>query len=256
MSDFVYPLDLTGKALSNLIQNEAHTVSSINDKTYFIFIPEFAPFHLDNFTLKLLDELGVTSVLFEGIDYELCVPYVSASDSIGKYIYGGVKLLKDIGSGTLLVNYQTLGDKWMGSPSYVLERIAEKLYNPRTVIWDNITNVQEIFPVVDHTVTLNPDIASTEDILQKLTEIADAIIAGPSTTNRVIKHILDIGSNPHKVTKEQLGITLASDVEVSEKQQIDKYVTLRQIIVHIVTPLANQIQELQGEIAAIKQQIQ
>lgn len=256
MPNYTYPLDLTGKASTNFIANEAHTASSITDKTYHIVIPEFAPFHLDNFTMKLTDALGATTVLFEGIDYEFCVPYVTASDSIGKYIYGGIKLLKNIGDSTLLVSYQTLGDKWMGSASYVLERIAEKLFNPRTVIWDNITNVQETFPATDHTVDLNSDIASTGDILTKLQQIADAILAGPSATNQVIKHILDESSNPHKVNKEQIGIQMASDIEVANAEQADKHITLRQLIVHVIVPLQNEIQNLTNEINALKQQIQ
>ena len=49
MSDPVLPFDPTGLASTNYVEDEVHTLTEINDATYRLIVPTFAPFYLDNF---------------------------------------------------------------------------------------------------------------------------------------------------------------------------------------------------------------
>jgi len=62
----------------------------------------------------------------------------------------------------------------------------------------------------------------------------------------VIAHLVDQSSNPHRVTKDQVGLgsvlnlPVAQDEEVRDKLAVDKYVTLRQLVENpIVDPQGN-----------------
>lgn len=150
MPNPTYPLDVTGVAASNLISNEQHTVTEVNAVTYNLIVPKFAPFHLENFKLRHVAADGTVSILDEGIHFTFALPYIAATRSIGKMIYGAISINAVMAAGTYYVDYQTIGDKWCADSDYVLTILAEQVYNAKTTVWDNLTNVQEIFPVINH----------------------------------------------------------------------------------------------------------
>jgi hypothetical protein len=228
----IYPFDPTGLASTNRVVGEAHTLTEINASAYRIIIPAFAPFYLDNFTLSYTDTVGVVHPLAEGVDYHLTLPYVGASRSIGKMVYGAISITTLEMNGQYNVSYQTIGGEWTCNVPVVFTNIVNGVYNPRTTTWDVVTNIQELFPPITHPVDFSM-LKGQEELISKLGEIEAAILAGPSVS--LTNHVANF-TNPHGVTKNQVGLgnvanlPMATDAEVAARAPVDKYVTLKQIL--------------------------
>jgi len=186
MPNATYPLDVTGLNPSNLITNELHTLTEVNANTYRLLIPDFAPFYLDNFTLTHTDVQGNVSTLNEGADYIFVLPYLAGSRSIAKMLYGAISISNSVIDGTLTMNYQTLGGSWIADKNFVLQQLAEYVYNPVITTWDQVTNIQELFPPINHDQSLDYVTGQTE-LIAAINEIRDAIIAGPQLTPSLLQ---------------------------------------------------------------------
>lgn len=173
-----YVFDPTGLAAANKIVGEVHTLTEINANPYKLFIPEFAPFYLDNFKLYHVDNLGTQTLLTEGVDFHLTLPYIAATRSIGKMLYGGVSISNLQLQGTYKITYQTIGGEWVSDVSNVLANIVNNNYNPRIVAWDIITNVQAIFPPINHEVHMD-QLKGHEDLINGLSDLASTIANKP-----------------------------------------------------------------------------
>lgn len=230
---YVYPVDYTGQKTTNLVKGEQHAVTEANYRDYYFIVPTFAPFFTSNFKLIHQAEDGTTRELDEGVDYMFTLQYLGASRSIGIPVYGGISLSNLITAGTVSLEYQTIGGMWCADAAYVLERLAEKNYNPRTTAWDNLTNVQETFPPVNHNLDFDYVMGQGELIAQ-LALMTSAIASGTGTLP-FIKHLMNF-DNPHKVTKAQVELSdvenypMATDAEVLAENPVKKYVTLDQVI--------------------------
>lgn len=234
MTTPVYPLDLTGLAASNLVENELHTLTEINDDTYRILIPTFAPFYLHNLLVEHVDVMGVASPMEEGADYYCSLPYMAATRSTGKPVYGGLCITNRLVEGTIRLRYQTVGGEWCADVDYVYERLLESVYNRRTTWWDRLTNVQEIFPPTEHPHPVT-DIEGHGALLLRLQAIEEAILARPNDIPAMMAaHILDYDLHHQTATSVGLGkvanLEMATDEEVMTLQPLEKYVTLRQAL--------------------------
>ena len=234
MSGVTYPFDTTGLAPTNLVVDEIHTLTEINDVTYRIIIPVFSPFSLDNFVIKHTNTIGETVNLIPDVDYHFCLPYVGASRSIGKMLYGGVTINTELINGVLKFTYQTIGGEWCADASYVRERIAEKIYNPRTTVWDIVTNKQDLFPPINHPQDIDT-IFGHQALIDSINNVANTIVNSPNPSVGIVQHLID-ENNPHNVTKLQVGLglvenlPLASEQDIADKNPVDKYITLKQAL--------------------------
>lgn len=236
MPNVSYPLDTTGISPDNLVQNELHTVTEVNDVTYNLLVPVFAPFYLDNQELVHVAQDGTERTLIPDVDYYASLPYLAASNSIGKMLYGAWSINTRFAEGTIKVQYQTLGDKWTADANYVLEVLTAKAYNPRTVVWDVLTNVQDLFPPINHDQNLQY-VYDSGDFVEKLNRIAGAILQGGSGGSGLgyVNHF-DNKDNPHETNKEQVGLsnvdnyaTLTEAEVLGGTTDIDKHVLLSQL---------------------------
>lgn len=229
-----YPLDRTGLSTANKVPDEVHVLTEVNDATYRILIPDFAPFYLDNFSLVHVDTLGVHTTLDRDLDYIPTIPYLSASTAIGKMLYGGVSISNKLVNGSILVSYQTLGGDDNANVNFVREQLYEITINPRTTSWEIIANKPDIFPPYPHDHTFD-DVAGSDDLVKAVNDISNAIAAGPNPSNSYVSHLVN-EDNPHNTTKAQLdldkvaNIATATDAEVAAHQRLEKHVTLKQII--------------------------
>lgn len=228
-----YPLDPTGLSPGNLITDEVHVLTEVNSDQYRILIPVFAPFHLDNFSLKHVTSTGDVVVLQPDVDYYFCLPYIGASRSIGKMIYGAVSINTQLIEGVLQVSYQTLGGEWVGDPNFVRERLAELIYNPRVTVWDVVTNKPNQFPPINHQQDFNT-VYGQQELIAAVNGVAAQIAAGPNPTVPVVRHLTDT-ENPHETTAAQVGLgdvvnlPMASDQECDDLADVQKYITLSQL---------------------------
>lgn len=233
MSDPVLPFDPTGLASTNFVEDEVHTLTEINDSTYRLIVPTFAPFYLDNFNFVHRDSSGVITPLIEDVDYSFCLPYIGATRSIGKILYGGLSINRTFLNGTIEISYQSLGGDWCANAQYVLDRIAEKVYNPRTTVWDVVTNKTNQFPPINHDQNLDY-VFGHQTLVDSINTVADKIVESQQQPH-FVSHLLD-SSNPHQTTKSQVGLDkvenlpVATQQEVDDKTSVHKYVTLGQVL--------------------------
>ena len=191
MSDVVYPLDTTGLAASNLILNEPHTLTAINSSTYRLLIPTFAPFYVDNFALSHVSDVGVVTPLVEGEHFNFAMPYIAATRSIGKSLYGGVSIIDSLLDGYIRIDsYQTIGGDWVADTQYVATRLAEMIYNPRTTVWDIVTNKTDLFPPINHDEQLDY-VMGHGDLIAALNKIVEAIVNGSSVTANELRLLFE-----------------------------------------------------------------
>ena len=190
MPTVTYPLDMSGNNPANLIEGELHTVSESHFKDYFFIVPEFAPFYVDNFSLSISINGNITP-LQEDVDYSFALQYVTGTRISGKAMYGAITLHNLNLNGILLMNYQTIGGDQIADRLLVLTTLADKAYNPRTTIWDILTNVPNSLPPSPHYQDYDQFLGQ-EELVTKLGEIRDAIITNSSLTQQEIQSFFQL----------------------------------------------------------------
>lgn len=234
MPEVSYPLDTTGLAPANLIVDEVHTLTELNDETYRLIIPEFAPFYLDNFVLKHVDAQNNETLLTPDVDFILVLPYIAATRSIGKMLYGGISISNNFVNGLIKLQYQTIGGSWTADANQVLVTLANIVYNPRLTSWDQVTNIQQLFPSINHDDSMDY-VYGHESLVDALNSLAETVALAPSQTPTYVTHMTR-SDNPHGVTKAQVGLgqvanlPLATADDISGKANVEKYVTLAQVL--------------------------
>lgn len=223
-----YPLDLTGLSIGNLIPNEVYTLTEVNAAPYRIIIPSSAPFYVDNFALVHYDSVGVQTLLVQDVDYYLCLPYIGATRSIGKMIYGGIAINNDLLSGTVKVTYQTLGGDWVANADFVRERLIELIYNPKITIWDIVTDKPNQFPPTNHQQALDT-VYGQQMLIDAINSLASQIGSG-SGSGLISKELIGLGN--------VVNLPLATQQEIDDLVLVDKYITLKQVIPLIKTLIA------------------
>jgi hypothetical protein len=217
MPAITYPLDLTGIALGNKINNETHTLTEINATEYQLIVPTFAPFFVSNLSLSHISDTGVVTPMVEGVDYNLCMPFLGAIRSLGMALYGGIAMIGFTTGSVRINSYQTIGGSWLADINYVYQQLALNAYNPKIISWDQVTNVQAVFPPGPHSLNMD-DTKGYDDLVQSVNNFAAAMLAKPTPT----KQLMGLGNVPNWQA--------ASDAEVAAHLPLDKYVSLRQVL--------------------------
>lgn len=232
MSTITYPLDMSGNNPENLVKNEIHTVSEAHFRDYYFLVPNFAPFFVDNFSLVLSNN-GNDIPLAEDVDYSFALQYVTGTRVTGKVMYGGVTLHNLNLNGILKVTYQTLGGDQTADRLVILSTLADKAYNPRTTIWDILTNVPRAFPPSPHYQDYD-QFFGQEELVQMLGQIRDAIVANSSLTSQEIRNflnLLNISSSYVKTTGDTMSgpLTLHNNpidpFHAATKQYVDNRIS-------------------------------
>lgn len=176
----IYPFDPTGALSSNLITTEEHTVEEINYRDFYMLVPKLAPFFLNNLVLKYSDNVNPTRTLIQGQDYSPVLPYLGATTSIGKPVYGGIYMLGTINTGTVSIQYQTLGGVWAASSKSILKTMMQEMYNPRTAVYDDIVNLPTCFPPMNHTENID-NIYGMDKLVNYINNLSTIAASKPQT---------------------------------------------------------------------------
>lgn len=234
MATISYPLDITGLASSNLIQDELQTITEVNSNTYRILIPKFAPFYLNNLVLKYVDIHSVETTLEEHKDYFVCLPFIGGARALGKLIYGAISINNKYIAGTLKVTYQALGGPWAVNKDAIISSLIESQSNPKTIAWDLILDKPNLFSPSNHQHHIK-DIYGHRALIDAINGLK-TVISSTSTVNPALTaHMADY-TNPHQVTAAQVGLDkvvnlpMATDAEVLAQAPVDKYVTMKQFV--------------------------
>lgn len=236
-----YPFDPTGLAATNLVANEQHTLTSVNSTTYRLIIPKFAPFHVNNFKMVHITMDGVETPLAEGVDFNFVFLYLGASRSIGTAVYGGITLLNELVDGYIKIKrYQTLGGEWCCDQQYVLSLLADIVFNPRTVPWEKLTNVQQVFPPINHDQAMDW-IKGHDDLIQAVNALADIIANGGQLREQNLSLLIrNMVMTPAQVGLGDVqNLPLATSAEVNAALPANKYITLAQAVSLLNNQIAN-----------------
>lgn len=187
-----YTTDLSGVNPANLVDKEVHTTSESQYRDYRFIVPNFSPFYVDNFKLRLTGANG--RELVEDVDFQFALPYVTGTRVTGKQMYGGFTLINLDLNGVLSVDYQTVGGDEICDRLYVLTQLADKAYNPRTTIWDVVSNAPNAFPPTPHYQDYS-SFFGQEQLVAALAEVRDAILTNSSLTAENIRDFLARYSN-------------------------------------------------------------
>lgn len=215
-STVTYPLDIEGNSPSNLV-TETHTVTQLNLAMYRIIVPVHAPFYITNFAISHIGSGGVETPLNENVDYAFCLPYEAASRSLQRLLKGGIAILNPNSTGSYRVTYQCLGDKWSANRDHVLQALAASSYNPRMIYWDQVTNVQELFPPVRHTDDFS-SLKGVEDLIDSVDRLTLAMLSRPSPNATMV----GLGNVPN--------LPLATTSDILARSRVNKFVTLDQVL--------------------------
>lgn len=183
-----YTLDLSGNSPDNLVRDELHTVSESHFRDYYFIVPLFAPFYVDNFSASISIN-GTTRLLTEDIDYSFALEYLAGTRTTRKVMYGGITLHNLDMNGILTITYQTIGGDHVADRLGILTKLADMAYNPRTTVWDTLTDVPVAFPPTPHYQDF-ADFYGQEELVTVLTQIRDAIATNSSLTAQTIADFL------------------------------------------------------------------
>lgn len=225
-----YPLDLTGRASTNLIIDEPHTIGSTTKRA---FVPNSGPFYTES--VKIVD-IATGEPLTPVSQYLILQPYQEASIRTGLDVASVIYIVdKTVGS-ELLVTYQVVGGEFSWSV-YALQEMLDTLdLDTRPVAWGDIIGKPNAYPPTPHLHDLG-DTYGWEYIAAQLEGIRDAILTGDAAahdelrqqfvylddkTNKRIDALDDLFQehvdnyeNPHKVTKTQINLGLVENFPVA-----------------------------------------
>lgn len=199
-----YPFDPDGIATTNKV-HEQQTIQSNGAFDYFYIIPKAAPFFQGE-SLKLKLYPGGRD-LIEGKDYALGFHFMEASHTIGLPIYGAITFYDHTLQGIIDLEYQTLGGTWTLDEAKIMEIIGNEIRNPRITSWETVTELPQRFPVVNHSFDID-DFVGMKEVETSLEGIKEAI--EQSGEGGIADHISN-KSNPHEVTKTQVGLGLVDN---------------------------------------------
>lgn len=204
--------DPTGLLPANVVTGEAHTITAANGRDYHFIVPLFAPFFKADLEIIYTPSSGSPRTLVEGVDYLLAFEFIGASRGCAKPVYGGISFLNNQLAGVVKLNkYRTIGGNWCLSLPEITQILANRVNNPRTTAWEQVTNYPTLFPVIDHEWNLI-DMVGMSAVVAKLGDVAAAIANRPVPVLPIglTAHLNDF-ANPHQVTKAQTGLGLANN---------------------------------------------
>lgn len=197
-----YPFDPTGLAATNKIVGERQVLNQVPYNQYSLLIPLAAPFFAESMSVTLYGTGGTSTPLVPGVDYVLTHYFIEATRSIGKPIYGSVTFYNNNLTGVISFNYQTLGGTWTLTETQITEILANIVSNPRITTWEQITDLPNTFPPINHVWDID-DMVNMDSVVAAINDITAAI--GTAQSDAFNQHITNY-NNPHLVTAAQVGL--------------------------------------------------
>lgn len=212
-----YPFDPSGTSAANRIVNEQHVITAVNFRDYHYVVPKFAPFFAESMVLRMQYPNGNIRTLTQGLDYYFSHQFLDASRACAKPVYGSISFLDTDEAGVLSITYQTVGGIWTLSPTEISRILAEQMRNPRITAWEQITYLPERFPIIDHEWDLI-DMVGASEVVRAIDDITTTIVN--SNGGGLQAHVTNY-SNPHNVTKAQVGLTNVQNYGTASQAQAE-----------------------------------
>lgn len=203
-----YPFDPTGTALTNRVTSETQVLTFGQGQSQYTFIPAAAPFFSEGLVIGYRALDGTTRNLVRGTDYLPTNQFIGASRATTHDIYGSVTIINTSLSGLLTYQYQTIGGIWTISPDTIISVLAEAQADPRITVWEQIVNLPQTFPVINHEWNLN-DLVGVSQLITAINQLTASVTS--SITTGLTQHLND--SNPHHITPHLIGTLTTTEIQ-------------------------------------------
>lgn len=228
---YLYEFDPSGGLAANRITDELHIINPASGSDYDVIIPSFAPFFRKGLVVK---HLSSGQTLTEGVHFDLGYRFVAASKECETPIYGAIVITDRTLSGSLSIDYQTLGGEWVLDTQEIQVILANIKNDPRTVKWEDIIDKPITFPPVEH-LHHSDDLVGMDDVVKGIDAVREAIgDSAAKAMTALLEHIRD-HANPHVVSLAQLGLdelgslTEATDADIDAGTDFNRYVSSRRL---------------------------
>lgn len=188
-----YPLDRTGLAATNRIEDEPHVVGVQFNR---IVAPNAGPYYEDSMYIE--DAVG--NKLVKGVDWDPILPYVEASMTLSAPVSNMIVIKNKNITEIVLKKYQVPGGLYQTYTDAMIDLINSLMQDNREVQWDNIGGKPIRFQPTPHLHHLK-DLYGFEYEVLALEEILRAIQQGDVASHDVIYQYIE---NLRDWTKEQL----------------------------------------------------
>lgn len=225
----VYPFDPTGRQASNKITAEQQVLTARNGRDFQFLVPRYAPYFPESMEITFKGTDNVVKVWTRGQDWFPSHEFIAASLATAKEVFGSVSVFKTDLSGVVSMSYQTTGGDWVQETGKISEILADRLYNPRIAVWDEVANIPYAFPVINHEWNLD-DLVGMSEVREEIAAIGEQLRS--SGQQGLADHIND-QDNPHGVTAAQTGLgnvrnlTTATVAEMIAGVSDDVYATAK-----------------------------
>lgn len=171
----IYPFDPYAKEASNVIENELITLSPpAGPGKYHYVVPRYTPFFTKDFRIFHV-ETG--EELFEGRDFHFSHQFEEATLNTQLPVYGSIVFINGALAGNVEIRrYRILGGTWTIDQAKILEILAEKTVNPRTVYWSQIVDLPSQFPVIEHEFPIT-DTVGWSAVVDEVRGVKEAIVS-------------------------------------------------------------------------------
>lgn len=165
------PFDETGQLASNLV-HETQTLQSVNGVQHQFIVPDFAPFFKTGFSIYHVEG---TRFLTEGTDFFFSHWFEDADSNLADKVYSSVTLMDTTFTGTLKLQFQSLGGDFVTALTAAIENGFDTLLNLQSVRWEDIVT-PPTFPPTSHTHVVT-DIEGVNRVIEEMTKIRQSIDA-------------------------------------------------------------------------------
>jgi hypothetical protein len=274
-----YPLDGTGKSPDNLVVGEEHQLSN---RAVRVVATTYGGFFAESVVVK---DLATNMSLIRGVDYNFGELFEFPTGRYGKEIFGIIAITKP-GVTKVAIDYQALGGDYSYSMDAMIAMLDSLNLGERPVEWGSIIDRPAQFTPASHFHDIG-DVYGFEYIVHSIDLLRQAILMGDVVSHDEIyryvdrvaaeqgnaiagvqssldAHIAD-KTNPHQVTKAQVGLGLVENFRVATTAEMDAGVsttlyTTPALVSKFVqdkagTPLANHIADKSNPHATTKAQV-
>lgn len=229
-----YPLDLRGNSPANRVVGERHTLPADGNR---VIVPNYGPFY----TKGLIVRNALTGeVLTRETQWKAVQLYQEAVLRTGKEVCAVIVIVDESVGNEIEIDYQVVGGKFSRAVPVIKQLIDDLDIDERAVKWGDILAKPEAFPPVSHLHDAG-DLYGFEYLVAALEQIHNAILIGDAAAHeeitRYLEEQMEIArqgrealnaalnehkadqTNPHNVTKAQVGLGSVENYPVATRDE-------------------------------------
>lgn len=206
-----YPVDYTGTAQTNLIENEVVVLTTNNVR---VFIPDSAPYFTDS--IQLVDTTtGLTLNSTQWKPYYV-VQAATALTPVGKTVCIAVAITDQAVSNNLSITYQTVGGDYVTGYESILPLLQTLTADTRPVTFPNVIDSPTAYLPTQHLENIN-DTMGWEYVINIIDQLKMTVLLGDSVKkDAVLNYIEQSLSASDAIVNAQLSPTSTFGLHVND----------------------------------------